>query len=92
MCLAVPMRLVEMTTEGNGLVQIGGMRYEVNLSLVEDARIEDYLIVHAGFAIERLEESEARLRLDLFEKMAEIHRRKTGRDTQRVEPPSRKKR
>jgi hydrogenase expression/formation protein HypC len=64
MCLAVPMRLVEREEE-RGIVELGGVRREVHLGFVPDLAIGDYVLVHAGFVIERLqpEQAEEDLRL-----------------------------
>jgi hydrogenase expression/formation protein HypC len=68
MCLAVPMRLIE--AEGNrGVAEIAGVRREVALDLVQ-ARLGDYLIVHAGYAIEVLDEEEANKTLALLREYA----------------------
>jgi hydrogenase expression/formation protein HypC len=69
MCLAVPMRVVECWPEGSGLAELDGVRREINLSLVE-AELGDYVIVHAGFAIEKLDRAEADARLALFAELA----------------------
>ncbi len=71
MCLAVPMQLVEMTGEGVGKVDAGGVTADVSLMMVPQANVGDYLIVHAGFGIEVLDHEEARIRLDLFRELAE---------------------
>lgn len=58
MCLAVPLRLTEI----NGKSAIGeamGMQREVRVDFIEEPKIGDYVIVHAGFAIERLPEQQA---------------------------------
>lgn len=73
MCLAVPMKLVELKEPGKGVCELDGTKYDVDLSLVEDANLNDYLIVHAGFAIEKLDEEEANERLKLFEGMANMY-------------------
>jgi len=71
MCLGVPMEVVEVNATGQaGVVELEGTRYQVNLSLIEEARLGDYVIVHAGYAIERLDQQEADARLGLFEQMA----------------------
>lgn len=72
MCLAVPMKLVELTTTNRGTAELNDTKYDVDLSLVPDATAGDFLIVHAGFAIEKLDEAEADERLRLFEGMAEM--------------------
>ena len=58
MCLAIPLKLVEI----NGKTAIGeamGMRREIRVDFIENPKVGDYVIVHAGFAIERLGEEQA---------------------------------
>ncbi len=71
MCLAVPMRLTEITGEGTGKVDSGGVRTDVSLMMLPDAKVDDYIIIHAGFGIEILDPEEARIRLNLFHELAE---------------------
>ncbi len=67
MCLAVPMKLV--SRQGNlGIAEVGGVRTEVQLDLV-DAQPGEHLIVHAGYAIQILDEEEAEARLLLFDEV-----------------------
>ena len=73
MCLAIPMKLIEVEEMGIGTAELEGARYEVNLSLVGDAAVGDYVIVHAGFAIETLDREEADARLELFRQMGEAY-------------------
>jgi hydrogenase expression/formation protein HypC len=70
MCLAIPMQLIEITGEGLGKVNSGGVKTDVNIMMIPDARIGDYLIIHAGFGIEVLDKEEAEIRLDLFKELA----------------------
>jgi hydrogenase expression/formation protein HypC len=58
MCLAVPARIVEMTGQ-TATVDMEGVRRNVSMMLLPDARVGEYVIVHAGFAIGRLDEKEA---------------------------------
>ena len=70
MCLAVPAKLIEI--DGiNGKVETGGVKSEVRLDLMEGLEIGDYLIIHAGFALEKLDREEADKRLQLFEELAQ---------------------
>ncbi len=63
MCLAIPMKLV--TREGReGTAEISGVTRKVFLDLLPEAVIGDYLIVHAGYAIQRLDEAEAHVILE----------------------------
>lgn len=58
MCLAIPAKIIEIDND-MGVVDMEGMQRRVSLLLQEDARIGDYVIVHAGFAIHRIDEEEA---------------------------------
>jgi len=53
MCLAIPMKLIECNGD-NGTVELNSVRMEVNISLVDDPQPDDYVIIHAGFAIQKL--------------------------------------
>ena len=72
MCLAVPLKIVRLSMPGKAIVAQGKGELEVDVSLVEDPRPGDHVIVHAGFAIEILSLQEAGERLRLFRQMAEI--------------------
>ena len=78
MCLAVPMKVVGLRPGGAGVAELGGTRYDVNLALLDEVSVGDYVIVHAGFAIERLDRDEADARLALFCEMAAVHRDADG--------------
>jgi hydrogenase expression/formation protein HypC len=71
MCLAVPMKLIKIEGE-KGLVEVGGVQREVGLQLIEDVKAGDYLIVHAGFAIQKLDEKDALETLALFREMENL--------------------
>jgi hydrogenase expression/formation protein HypC len=69
MCLGVPARIIEAQEGGllrMGKVDFGGISREVCLAYVPEADVGDYVIVHAGFAISRLDEVEAQETLDLL--------------------------
>ena len=87
MCLAVPMKIIRLDEGGKGTVDLGGATYEVNLCLVEDPRVGDYVIVHAGFAIEKLDRADADERIALFEDMARIYRKNLGGEVILVAAP-----
>jgi hydrogenase expression/formation protein HypC len=63
MCLAIPGKIESITDEGElvrtGKVNFGGVRKEVSLAYVPEAKVGDYVIVHVGFAISILDEDEA---------------------------------
>lgn len=73
MCLGVPSQVVEIKEEG-AVVEVGGTRREISLALLEDVRVGDWVILHAGFAIEKLSPEEAEKTLALFREIADaIH-------------------
>jgi len=59
MCLAVPAKIVEMDGLGMAVVDMEGTRRNVSLLLQEDAGLGDYVIVHAGFALHKIDEAQA---------------------------------
>jgi hydrogenase expression/formation protein HypC len=70
MCLAIPARVVELQDDEQALVELGGVRKQVSLALVPDALPGDYVIVHVGHAIGRLDPDEAERTLALFAELA----------------------
>jgi hydrogenase expression/formation protein HypC len=64
------MRLTEVDVNGGAMAEIDGIRHAVDVSLLEMPRIGQYVIVHAGFAIETLDEDRANEILGLFAEMA----------------------
>jgi hydrogenase expression/formation protein HypC len=69
MCLAIPARIEELTTPGNAIVNLGGVRKEISLALVDDAQVGEYVIVHVGYALQKLDQEEAELTLKMFAEM-----------------------
>jgi hydrogenase expression/formation protein HypC len=69
MCLAIPARVVEMPNADTAIVDLGGVRKEVSLALVEEVALGDYVIVHVGFALSKLNPAEAENTLALFAEM-----------------------
>lgn len=76
MCLAIPGRITEIRDNDpvtrSGTVDFGGVYKEVNLSFVPDARPGDYVIVHAGFALNTIDEAEAGKILETLDEIEEI--------------------
>ena len=68
MCLAIPLKIVEIDGK-EALGEDLGMRRKIRLDFIRDARIGEYVMVHAGFAIERLEESQALEDIGAWEEM-----------------------
>lgn len=70
MCLAIPAQVVELQDNGLAVTEVGGVRNRVSLELVDDVAVGDYVIVHTGFAIARLDVEEAEKTLALFDEIA----------------------
>ena len=66
MCLAVPVRVVELQGADMAVVDLGGIRKEVSLALVDDVAVGDYVILHVGYALTKLDPAEAEKTLALF--------------------------
>ena len=65
MCLAVPLRLTEING-ASGVGEFDGVRRKVQLTFVPNAKVGDYVIVHAGFAVEIMDEEQAELDREAF--------------------------
>ena len=66
MCLAIPARVEQILDSENAIVDFGGVRKPISLTLVEDVAVGDYVIVHVGFALQKLDIEEAERTLALF--------------------------
>ena len=71
MCLAIPARVVELRDNDLALIDLSGVRKEISLALVDDVRPGDYVIVHVGYALQKLDPEEARKTLELFAGLAQ---------------------
>ncbi len=78
MCLSIPGKLIEITavldeTFRTGKVSFDGILKEVSLTLVPEARVGDYVMVHVGAAISTVDEEEARKTFELLKQLDELH-------------------
>ncbi|MBI5907973.1 MAG: HypC/HybG/HupF family hydrogenase formation chaperone [Polaromonas sp.] len=71
MCLAIPARVVQLLPGCRAVVDLAGVRKEVAIDLVPDAQLEDYVIVHVGYAIGKIDPVEAQRTLALFAELAQ---------------------
>lgn len=69
MCLAIPALVVDLLDGDRAVVDLGGVRKDVSLSLVENVAVGDYVIIHVGFALQRLHVEEAERTLALFRQL-----------------------
>jgi len=66
MCLAVPVKVVETDNGGKAKVEVDGVKLDVATVLVTDLKVGDWVLVHAGFIIERITDDLAQQKIDLF--------------------------
>ncbi|MBL8418551.1 MAG: HypC/HybG/HupF family hydrogenase formation chaperone [Dechloromonas sp.] len=72
MCLAIPAQVVELRDGDNALVDLAGVRKEISLSLVDEVAVGDYVIVHVGYALNKLDPEEAAKTLALFAEIGQL--------------------
>jgi hydrogenase expression/formation protein HypC len=75
MCLGIPAQIVEVVDTESGLAkaEISGVRRAVSIALCPEARVGDWVLVHVGFALSRIDEEQARETLELLEQMGEAY-------------------
>lgn len=66
MCLAIPARVVELKDDDQAIIDLAGVRKEISLALVDDVWPGDYVIVHVGYALQKVDPDEAARTLELF--------------------------
>ena len=74
MCLAVPMKVVSMDGD-TGFAEMSGMKRKISFMMLPDVKIGEYVIVHAGFAIEKLNQEEALRTLNIWQEIEEFDRK-----------------
>ncbi|NOQ92600.1 MAG: HypC/HybG/HupF family hydrogenase formation chaperone [Flavobacteriaceae bacterium] len=78
MCLSIPGKLIEITAQLDEIFRVGrvsfdGVVKEVSLTLVPEAKVNDYVMVHVGAAISIVDEKEAKITFDLLKQLGELH-------------------
>jgi hydrogenase expression/formation protein HypC len=71
MCLAVPARIIEVRNGLLGLVELGGVVREVSFALLPDVAVGDYVLLHAGYALQKVDTADAEETLRLLAEMVE---------------------
>jgi hydrogenase expression/formation protein HypC len=71
MCLAIPVKVVEVGAGDTAIVELDGVRKEVSLALLADVQVGDYVILHVGYALSKLDPEEAERTLALFAELNE---------------------
>ena len=66
MCLAIPARVVALTGPDSARIDLSGVQKEISIALVDDVAVGDYVIVHVGYALTKLDPEEAQRTLETF--------------------------
>ncbi len=69
MCLALPVKVVEVGPGDAAVVDLGGVRKEISLALLDGVQVGDYVILHVGYALSKLDPEEAERTLALFSEL-----------------------
>jgi hydrogenase expression/formation protein HypC len=69
MCLALPAQITQILDDDRALINLGGITKEISIALLDEVAEGDYVIIHVGYALTRLNEQEAQKTLSLFAQM-----------------------
>jgi hydrogenase expression/formation protein HypC len=73
MCLAIPAKICQLLDEQQAVVDVGGIEKHISIALIDDPlTVGDYVIIHVGYALTRLDEKEAMQTLQLMQAMSEL--------------------
>lgn len=73
MCLAVPVKIEALLGDDQALVTLGSVRTEISVALLDDVQVGDYVILHVGYALAKLDAEEAEATLALFAQEGDIN-------------------
>ncbi len=66
MCLAIPVKITQVESPETAMASVGGVLRKIDISLVDDVSVDDYVILHVGFALSKLDEAQAEKTLKLM--------------------------
>jgi len=69
MCLAIPVKIDSIADDYQAVVEIGGVKKTISIELVDDVQVGDYVILHVGYALNKIDPIEAEKTLQLFEEL-----------------------
>ncbi|MPM08289.1 Hydrogenase maturation factor HypC [bioreactor metagenome] len=72
MCLSIPSNVISIDGD-MAIVSVGGTEYEASLQLLTDVKVGDYILLHTGFAIQKISEEEALETLKVFEEFEDLN-------------------
>lgn len=69
MCLAIPAKIIHLLDDQSAIVEVGGIEKKISTALIENIAVNDYVIIHVGFALTKLDEVEAEKTLAIFKEL-----------------------
>jgi hydrogenase expression/formation protein HypC len=72
MCLALPVKVIELGANDRAMVDLDGVKKEISLALLDDVKLGDYVILHVGYALSKLDPEEAQKTLALFAELQQF--------------------
>ena len=72
MCLAIPVRIEALQADDMAMVDIGGIKKSISIALVDDVAVGDYVILHVGYALNKVDAEEAEKTLELFKELEDM--------------------
>ena len=72
MCLGIPVKIIEIKNKEMAVAALGGVEKDVSIQVLSDVKKGDYVLLHAGFAIQKIDEKEAQETLQILREMASI--------------------
>lgn len=66
MCLAIPARIIEIISGDSAVIDLDGVRKQVSIALLDQVAVGDYVIIHVGYALQKIDPDEARRTLELM--------------------------
>jgi hydrogenase expression/formation protein HypC len=84
MCLSVPAKVLKVNGE-SATVSVNGNEYEASLQLVENIQIGDYILLHTGYALQKLSEAEALETLKIFDEYEELNKQLDKEDPKNID-------
>ena len=74
MCLGIAMKIVKLVGEDEAVAELNSVRRKISIRLLPELKVGDYVIVHAGFAIQKVDEDEALEQIALYQEMTNMIR------------------
>lgn len=66
MCLAIPVQIIEVLPGDEAIAEISGVKKTISTALVDDVQVGDYVILHVGYALQKIDPEEAKKTIELF--------------------------